>query len=55
MDAKKEHTIGFEGKPIFRYNPQFSSIEGSYNKPGNHQFVVPWQMAKMKEKEASFK
>lgn len=54
MDAKKEHIIGFEGKPRFRYNSQFSSIDRNYNKQENQQFVVPWQMGKKKEKEIVF-
>ncbi len=55
MDARKKHIIGFEGRPKYRYNSQFSSIEGNCNKQENHQFVVPWQMAKMKEKESIFR
>ena len=49
MGAKKENIIGFESKPRFRYKSQFSSLERDYNKQDNHQFVVPWQMAKKKE------
>jgi hypothetical protein len=55
MKTKKEHKIGFEGRPVYRYNSPFSSVEGNYNKQENHQFVVPWQMAKTKEKELIFK
>ncbi len=51
MKTDKGNIIDFEGRPDYRYKSPFLSIQGDYNKKKDNQFVVPWQMARTKEKE----
>lgn len=51
MELKDKFKSSFENQPIYRDRTQYTNIDMKTKLYENQQFIVPWQMSKVKEKE----
>lgn len=55
MKTNEKRKSVFGNKPVYERDSYFLSIQRNVKVNHNQQFVVPWQMMEVKEKEFEFK